>query len=98
MAGLLMGWAYQWAEPRLYRADSRADFLLGVVHGALMPVALPSLLIGHDVAIYAPDNSGRGYKIGFICGINLCGLLFFGMAFWTPREGQRGEAQKNQFR
>lgn len=98
VAGLLMGWAYQWAEPRLYGVEKRACFTLGVVHGALMPIALPSLLMGNDAAIYAPNNSGRGYKIGYICGINLCGLLFFGMAFRKPLEDKGGPAQKNQFR
>ncbi len=45
-----------------------------------MPVALPTLLMGRDVAIFAPNNDGRGYKIGYILGINLCGLVFFGTA------------------
>jgi hypothetical protein len=49
--------------------------------------------MGHDAAIYAPNNSGRGYKIGYICGINACGLIFFGMAFWKPREGKGVQVQ-----
>jgi hypothetical protein len=56
-----------------------------MLHGALMPIALPTLVMGKDVTIYANHNSGRGYKIGYICGINLCGLIFFGLAFWRPR-------------
>jgi hypothetical protein len=51
------------------------------VHGFLMPVALPDLLAGKDVPIFAVNNTGRKYKLGYIAGINLCGLLFFGMAF-----------------
>jgi hypothetical protein len=96
LAGLLLGWTYQWVEPRLYGADSKAVFGIGVIHGALMPVALPSLLMGHDAAIYAPNNSGRGYKIGYICGINLCGFLFFGIAFWKPNHCDSGPVQYNQ--
>ena len=57
-----------------------------MLHGALMPLALPSLVIGQDVEIYAMDNSGRFYKIGYICGINLCGLAFFGPLFWRPNK------------
>jgi hypothetical protein len=51
-----------------------------------MPVALPSLLLGRDVPIYAPINTGRTYKLGYIAGINLCGLVFFGAAFRQPRK------------
>lgn len=89
MVGLLLGWVYAWAAPRLYRAENTAGFWLGTTHGALMPVALPSLLMGQDVPIYAPTNSGRGYKLGYIAGINLCGLVFFGLAF---RPAKRTEA------
>ena len=35
-----------------------------------MPMALPSLVMGMDVDIFAGNNSGRPYKIGYICGIN----------------------------
>ena len=80
-AGLLFGWAYTWAAPRFYRAEINAGFWLGALHGGLMPAALPSLLIGNDVPIYAVNNNGRVYKLGYIAGINLCGLVFFGLAF-----------------
>jgi hypothetical protein len=85
LLGLLLGYAYDWAVPRLYNADRAAGFRLGVLHGALMPVALPSLLLGKDVPIYATTSTGRIYKLGYIAGINLCGLLFFGTAFRRPR-------------
>lgn len=65
-----------WAVPRFYKADRTADFYMGLLHGALMPAALPGLLAGHDLPIYTPNNSGRGYKIGYILGINTCGTLF----------------------
>jgi hypothetical protein len=51
----------------------------------MMPISLPTLLLGKDVTIYATENTGRGYKIGYICGINLCGLIFFGVAFSRPK-------------
>ena len=86
LLGLTLGCAYDWAVPRIYGLDRVAGFRLGVLHGALMPVALPALLLGKDVPIYAPNNTGRTYKIGYIAGINLCGLLFFGSAFWQPRK------------
>jgi hypothetical protein len=59
-----------------------AGFGRGIVHGALMPCALPNLLVGNDVTIYAPDNTGRTYKLGYTVGVNGCGALFFGLFFW----------------
>lgn len=84
LLGLLFGFGYDWAAPRFYGADRLAGFRLGVLHGALMPVALPSLLLGKDVPIYAERNLGRSYKLGYIAGINACGFVFFGLAFWQP--------------
>jgi hypothetical protein len=82
---VVFGWFYGWASPWAFPKNQTADFKYGVLHGALMPLSLPSLVIGKDVPIYAPDNSGRGYKIGYICGINVCGLAFFGTAFRRPK-------------
>ena len=59
-----------------------AGFARGVVHGALMPCALPNLLVRNDVMIYAPNNTGRMYKLGYTVGVNSCGLIFFGFFFW----------------
>jgi hypothetical protein len=84
LTGLLLGWGYRWAAPRFYGPETTAGFWLGTLHGGLMPTALPSLLMGNDVPIYATRNTGRSYKIGYIAGINLCGLLFFGLAFRKP--------------
>ena len=83
--GLVFGFAYDWAAPRLYGPERVTGFRLGVMHGALMPVALPTLLMGNDVPIYTTSPAGRIYKLGYIAGINLCGLLFFGTAFRPPR-------------
>jgi hypothetical protein len=89
---LVFGWFYAWASPWAFPKKT-ADFKYGALHGALMPLALPSLVTGHDVPIYAQDNSGRFYKIGYICGINLCGLLFFGMAFRGPTLPKIGKSR-----
>jgi hypothetical protein len=51
-----------------------------------MPAALPALLSGKDLPIYAPRNEGRPYNIGYILGINSCGTLFFGIGFWPMRK------------
>lgn len=74
-----------WAVPRFYKAERKAGFRMGLLQGALMPAALPGLLTGHDLPIYAPNNSGRGYNIGYILGINTCGTLFFGICFFGLR-------------
>ena len=86
LTGLLFGFGYDWAAPRFYGSDHPPGFRLGVLHGALMPTALPSLLLGRDVPIFASNNPGRIYKIGYIAGINFCGLIFFGLAFARPRK------------
>jgi hypothetical protein len=93
LLGLVVGFGYDWAAPRFYGAERVAGFQLGMLHGALMPVALPSLVMGKDVPIYAEKNEGRVYKLGYIVGINACGLLFFGSAFWRPRKGSNGVAK-----
>jgi hypothetical protein len=96
IASWLLGWFYGWASPRAFPKNKEMGFGYGMLHGALMPLALPSLLMGQDVEIFARDNSGRLYKIGYICGINLCGLSFFGPLFWRPK--RRDAGQKNQER
>lgn len=59
-----------------------AGFTKGLLHGALMPGAMPHLLFGHDVTIYAPSNTGRTYKLGYTAGVNGCGAIFFGFLYW----------------
>jgi hypothetical protein len=86
VAGLVFGWAYDWAAPRFYRPEVKAGFWPGALHGALMPIALPSLVMGKDVPIFTANNTGRTYKLGYIAGINLCGLFFFGLAFRAPKK------------
>ena len=91
--GVVLGFGYDWAAPRFYGPERVAGFRLGILHGALMPVALPSLLLGKDVPIYAEKNQGRFYKLGYIAGINACGFVFFGLAFWRPgRSSPKGAA------
>jgi hypothetical protein len=82
---LVFGWLYGWAAPWAYSGKPPAGFGYGLLHGAMMPLSLPSLVIGKEVPIYAVENSGRWYKIGYICGVNICGLAFIGPLFWRPR-------------
>jgi hypothetical protein len=65
-----------------------AGFSHGLWHGAIMPLALPELLLGGDATIYAAHNTGRGYNMGYILGVNLCGLVFFGLFFGRLRRWQ----------
>ena len=83
---LLLGFIQGWAAARFYSPDREAGFHVGLLEGALMPAALPALLVGKDVPIYAPANVGRLYKIGYILGINICGTVFFGVAMWQSRK------------
>ncbi len=89
LLGVALGFGQGWASSRYYKPDHLAGFNLGVVHGILMPAALPGLLMGNDLPIYAPNNSGRTYNIGFAVGVNCCGTLFFGISFWQPRRQRR---------
>src|SRR5882757_1817958 len=66
----------------LSQSTAPAGFVRGMLQGALMPGALPILIVGNDVMIYAPNNTGRTYKLGYTCGVNACGAIFFGWFFW----------------
>ena len=80
----VMGVAMDWSAKRA-RPEQPAGFWWGFVHGALIPASLPTLEIGRDVTIYALHNTGIGYKLGYTMGVNGCGALFFGLAFWRPK-------------
>jgi len=104
IVGVIFGWIYAQASPWMFPRETQAGLGYGLAHGALMPMALPSLLLGKDVEIYSANNSGRLYKIGYTIGINICGIVFFGSAFWRPPKKNRGpgadegDAHKNQLR
>lgn len=82
--GIIIGWVFAWVSPHMFPRDKEYGVAFGALHGAMMPIALPSLIMGKNVEIFGTPNTGRGYKIGYICGINFCGLIFFGSAFWKP--------------
>ena len=65
-----------------HSANAPAGFIVGVVDGVLMPMAMPALIVGKDMPIYALNNTGRTYKLGYTMGVNGCGALFFGVVFW----------------
>ena len=79
---VVIGWALQRSTEALQDANVRAGFGRGVLHGALMPLAFPNLLVGRDVPIYAVHNTGVPYKLGYTAGVNACGAAFFGFCFW----------------
>ena len=82
---VVFGWLYGWASPWAFTSTRPVGFTYGLLHGAMMPLSLASLVIGKDVTIYDDNNQGRVYKIGYICGVNICGLVFIGPLFWRPR-------------
>jgi len=73
----------------LERSGRPAGFSRGLVQGALMPMAMPNLLVGRDITIYAAQNSGRPYKLGYTLGVNVCGAIFFGLFFWRVRRWRK---------
>jgi hypothetical protein len=82
MLAVVLGVGMRYASAALERKPQPAGFLRGMLQGALMPCALPNLLVGDDVSIYAQNNTGVSYKLGYTCGVNACGALFFGLFFW----------------
>ena len=85
---IILGFAQGWAATRTYQPAQPAGFRMGLAHGMLMPAAFPGLVMGHDLPIYAANNQGRVYNLGYILGINTCGAIFFGICFWQPRRRQ----------
>jgi len=92
-ATIILGCVFAWAQVKSYQADRTAGFWTGLVHGAVMPAALPCLLAGKDVPIFAPNNTGRYYKLGYVFGINCSGIVFFGLSF-RPNQGKVGARDK----
>lgn len=90
LGGVVLAWLYGWSAPLIYRQKGEAGFWLGCAHGALMPMAMPSLLLHQDVPIYAQVNQGRNYKLGYIAGIDACGFVVFGALFWKPNRRGKG--------
>ena len=82
VVSLIIGWILRHSAEVVLRDDRPAGFGRGLVHGILMPIALPNLLFGNDVPIYATHNNGRLYKLGYTLGVNGCGALFFGFLYW----------------
>jgi hypothetical protein len=87
---IVITWSWGWVLNKSATAtDARpeaAGFGRGMLHGALMPGAMPSLLFGKDVVIYAENNNGRLYKLGYTFGVNACGVFFFGTFFYRLRK------------
>jgi len=82
-------WLFRWAGLG-ESGQPPAGFARGVVHGAMMPCTLPTLLVGRDLPIYERNNSGRLYNLGYTVGVNGCGAIFFGLLYW--RLGRRQAA------
>jgi len=85
IAGIIIGAVLHFVARRVHDSSAPNGFKAGLLHGALMPLALPNLAVGDDVTIYAASNTGRLYKLGYTVGVNGCGLLFFGLFFWRLR-------------
>lgn len=97
IVGLIVGWILNHtAKPGATKEP--AGFFMGMLHGALTPCALPNLAAGFDVQIYALNNVGRMYKLGYAAGINVCGLLFFAFLYsqvsiWRKKPAQKSKSQ-----
>ncbi len=50
-------------------------FLYGLLHGFITPISFIASLFNDDVAIYAVNNSGGLYDLGFLLGSGGWGFL-----------------------
>jgi len=98
---VLLALAAYFVGPLLFRFAGLGEpgqpppgFARGVLHGAMMPCTLPTLLVGRDLPIYERNNRGRLYNLGYTVGVNACGAIFFGLLYW--RLGRRKTAQPGQ--
>ena len=82
----LLGWFLNHAAAEMQKTARPAGFARGMLQGALMPMALPNLLVGKDVTIYSENNTGVSYKLGYTAGVNLCGAIFFGFLYFRIRK------------
>lgn len=82
LLAFLIGTILNEISRRMEEARPIAGFARGVLQGALMPAAMPNLLVGRDVMIYSVNNNGLFYKLGYTMGVNACGAAFFGMFYW----------------
>jgi hypothetical protein len=91
LAATLIGRSLNLIAKTMNASTRPAGFSYGMLQGALMPMAMPNLLIGKDVIIYAQNNTGLSYKLGYTAGVNVCGAIFFGVFFWrVSRWRKRG--------
>ena len=89
LAAATIGWTLNRLSASLEHHARPAGFSRGLLQGALMPMALPNLLVGKDVAIYSQNNTGVTYKLGYTTGVNACGAVFFGIFFWRVSRWRR---------
>jgi len=82
IVAMVIGGILNRVSASLERSARPAGFSRGVLQGALMPMSMPNLLFGRDVAIYSQNNTGLSYKLGYTSGVNGCGAIFFGFVFW----------------
>jgi len=82
LIAFVVGWLLNRIEAALEKNQQPAGFGRGMLQGALMPMSMPNLFVGHDITIYSVNNTGVTYKLGYTAGVNLCGVLFFGLMFW----------------
>jgi len=82
LIALIVGWLLHRTEAAMERSARPAGFGRGLIQGALMPMSMPNLFVGHDIPIYAQNNTGVSYKLGYTAGVNICGAVFFGLTYW----------------
>ena len=90
------GWILNRSVTAANKSATPAGFGRGMLHGALMPGAWPYLIVGKDVVIYAENNAGRLYKLGYTMGVNGCGALFFGVSYYRLSRWRKKYAESTK--
>jgi hypothetical protein len=83
LLGLAFGfsWGLNLVSRQLDQDPKPAGFGRGVAQGVLMPFTWPTLLAAQDVVIYAKNNNGIPYKLGYTLGANLCGFVILSVIY-----------------
>src|SRR5690349_11370837 len=81
LAAAIVGICLRQISVSMSKSTAPAGFARCRLQGELMPGALPNLNVVNDVVTYAPNNTGRSYKLSYTFGVNACGSIFFGWFF-----------------
>lgn len=85
-AGLLLVTAMLTSCAPAYYSPQQYGFLYGLLHGAILPIAIVGKIFGMDHNLYALNNSGFWYWLAY----------FLGLTVWIGGGSAAGRKSKKQ--